>query len=218
MGTRYAMKEKDWMGSTGKKSLEWDLNDWKWDGDLFVATPLNSVPFNSREFLSSRGGEVVPVTTNGGGGGSNSSSSCSDEINLRSGDDNKSKKELEKKRRGVVIIDEDDDTELMNDVAENLTLNLGEHVYPIAQGGDVGGNGKKMKLAENSAATNTAITCTTSTTTTTSRAVCQVEGCGADLSKAKPYHRRHKVCEIHSKTSQSLVGNVMQRFCQQCSR
>ncbi|KAI3841217.1 hypothetical protein MKX03_004921 [Papaver bracteatum] len=218
MGTKYAMKEKDWMGSTGKKSLEWDLNDWKWDGDLFVATPLNSVSFNSREFLSSRGGEVVPVATNGGGGGSNSSSSCSDEINLRSGDDNKSKKELEKKRRGVVIIDEDDDTELMNDVAENLTLNLGEHVYPITQGGDVGGNGKKMKLAENSAATNTAITCTTSTTTTTSRSVCQVEGCGADLSKAKPYHRRHKVCEIHSKTSQSLVGNVMQRFCQQCSR
>ncbi|MCL7048070.1 hypothetical protein MKW94_030960 [Papaver nudicaule] len=215
MGTRYAMKEKDWMSSTGKKSLEWDLNDWKWDGDLFVAKPLNSVSFNSRQFLSGRGGEVVPVTTTTGGGGSNSSSSCSEEINLRSGGDDKSKKDFEKKRRGVVIIDEDDDDGgLVNDVAENLTLNLGEHVYPITQGGDVGGNGKKMKLAENS----TAITCTASTTATTSRAVCQVEGCGADLSKAKPYHRRHKVCEVHSKTSQSLVGNVMQRFCQQCSR
>ena len=21
--------------AVGKKSLEWDLNDWKWDGDLF---------------------------------------------------------------------------------------------------------------------------------------------------------------------------------------
>ncbi len=26
--------------AVGKKSLEWDLNDWKWDGDLFRASPL----------------------------------------------------------------------------------------------------------------------------------------------------------------------------------
>lgn len=47
---------------------------------------------------------------------------------------------------------------------------------------------------------------------------CQVDNCHADLKHAKDYHRRHKVCEMHSKASQSLVHGIMQRFCQQCSR
>lgn len=48
--------------------------------------------------------------------------------------------------------------------------------------------------------------------------LCQVDDCRKDLTNAKDYHRRHKVCEPHSKASTALVGNVMQRFCQQCSR
>lgn len=48
--------------------------------------------------------------------------------------------------------------------------------------------------------------------------MCQVDDCRADLTNAKDYHRRHKVCEIHGKTTKALVGNQMQRFCQQCSR
>ncbi|WOL17169.1 squamosa promoter-binding-like protein 15 [Canna indica] len=48
--------------------------------------------------------------------------------------------------------------------------------------------------------------------------MCQVDDCQADLSSAKDYHRRHKVCEVHSKTAKALVGKQMQRFCQQCSR
>ncbi|CAI9777119.1 unnamed protein product [Fraxinus pennsylvanica] len=48
--------------------------------------------------------------------------------------------------------------------------------------------------------------------------VCQVDNCKEDLSAAKDYHRRHKVCEVHSKASKALVGKQMQRFCQQCSR
>uniref|UniRef100_A0A7N0T023 SBP-type domain-containing protein n=1 Tax=Kalanchoe fedtschenkoi TaxID=63787 RepID=A0A7N0T023_KALFE len=47
---------------------------------------------------------------------------------------------------------------------------------------------------------------------------CQVDSCMVDLSIAKDYHRRHKVCEAHSKATQALVGKQMQRFCQQCSR
>lgn len=47
---------------------------------------------------------------------------------------------------------------------------------------------------------------------------CQVDGCTADLSRAKDYHRRHKVCETHSKATTALVSRVTQRFCQQCSR
>ncbi|KAH8973328.1 hypothetical protein BDL97_01G040700 [Sphagnum fallax] len=48
--------------------------------------------------------------------------------------------------------------------------------------------------------------------------MCQVEGCKADLSTAKEYHRRHKVCEFHSKARNVVAHGRVQRFCQQCSR
>ncbi|PKA57828.1 Squamosa promoter-binding-like protein 16 [Apostasia shenzhenica] len=47
---------------------------------------------------------------------------------------------------------------------------------------------------------------------------CLVDGCKSDLSNCREYHRRHKVCEIHSKTPIVLVAGNEQRFCQQCSR
>lgn len=47
---------------------------------------------------------------------------------------------------------------------------------------------------------------------------CQVEDCSTDMTDAKPYHRRHKVCEIHAKAPSVLINGVQQRFCQQCSR
>ena len=47
---------------------------------------------------------------------------------------------------------------------------------------------------------------------------CRVDGCNADLSNCRDYHRRHKVCELHSKTPQVTIGGHKQRFCQQCSR
>lgn len=47
---------------------------------------------------------------------------------------------------------------------------------------------------------------------------CLVDGCKADLSKCRDYHRRHKVCEMHSKTPKVTIGGHEQRFCQQCSR
>ncbi|URD96726.1 Squamosa promoter-binding-like protein [Musa troglodytarum] len=74
---------------------------------------------------------------------------------------------------------------------------------------------------------------TTTTTTTTAAspsgppkrtrapangASCSVDGCTADLSKCREYHRRHKVCEAHSKTPVVVVRGQEQRFCQQCSR
>ncbi|MFS7964076.1 putative transcription factor SBP family [Helianthus anomalus] len=49
-------------------------------------------------------------------------------------------------------------------------------------------------------------------------AACLVDGCKADLSKCKEYHRRHKVCEVHSKTPEVSINGHKQRFCQQCSR
>ncbi|XP_051116047.1 squamosa promoter-binding-like protein 12 isoform X2 [Andrographis paniculata] len=47
---------------------------------------------------------------------------------------------------------------------------------------------------------------------------CVVEGCNTDLSAAKEYHRKHRVCESHSKWPKVIVGGLERRFCQQCSR
>ncbi|KAL1550009.1 Squamosa promoter-binding-like protein [Salvia divinorum] len=47
---------------------------------------------------------------------------------------------------------------------------------------------------------------------------CLVEGCRVDLSDAKAYYSRHKVCGMHSKSPRVIVAGLEQRFCQQCSR
>ncbi|XVF28123.1 hypothetical protein REPUB_Repub15cG0001900 [Reevesia pubescens] len=171
-----------------KKSVEWDLNDWKWDGDLFTATPLNSVTSDCSNRQLFPAGPEIPANA----GSSHSSSSCSEHNNPGN---EKGKRELEKRRR-VVVVDDDG----VNGDAASLNLKLGGQVYPIMD--EDAKFGKKTKVIG----------------TASSPAVCQVEDCRADLSNAKDYHRRHKVCDMHSKASKALVGNVMQRFCQQCSR
>ncbi|KAL6629938.1 hypothetical protein ACP70R_029703 [Stipagrostis hirtigluma subsp. patula] len=47
---------------------------------------------------------------------------------------------------------------------------------------------------------------------------CQVEGCGVELGSAKEYHRKHRVCEAHTKCPRVVVAGQERRFCQQCSR
>ncbi|KAG2694997.1 hypothetical protein I3760_08G170500 [Carya illinoinensis] len=47
---------------------------------------------------------------------------------------------------------------------------------------------------------------------------CQADECGVDLRMGKTYHKRHKVCESHSRAAVVLVSGVGQRFCQQCSK
>ncbi|GAB4825634.1 hypothetical protein Ancab_008508 [Ancistrocladus abbreviatus] len=180
------------MKADGKRSFEWDLNDWRWDCDHLVASPLNPAPSDcrSRQLLPVRA--EIPSSTHI----SNCSPSCSDEI---APVNDRGKRESEKRRRVAVVPDAETD-----DVAKSLNLKLGGQFYPTTDGEDKWEeqSGKKTKLAGISS----------------SQPVCQVEDCRADLSNAKDYHRRHKVCEMHSKATKALVGNVMQRFCQQCSR
>lgn len=183
------------MEVSGKKSREWDSNDWVWDGDRFTAEPLNSLPSDCRSKQLFPIGSEIPETATGI---FNGFSSGAGELTL--GND-KGRKELEKRRRTIVIDDDDE----QNGEAGSLNLKLGEQLYPVMEE-EVekweGKNGKKTKISGVSS----------------NRAVCQVQDCRADLSSAKDYHRRHKVCEVHSKAAKALVGNVMQRFCQQCSR
>lgn len=52
----------------------------------------------------------------------------------------------------------------------------------------------------------------------TQKVSCLVDGCRADLSNSREYHKRHRVCERHSKTPIVVVKGEEKRFCQQCSR
>lgn len=45
-----------------------------------------------------------------------------------------------------------------------------------------------------------------------------MEGCGVELRAAKDYHRKHRVCEAHTKCPRVVVAGQERRFCQQCSR
>lgn len=174
------------LNSVGRKSLEWDPREWRWDGDLFMARPLNpdESECRSRQFLPVRPDNLATSDFN------KCSSSALVDVQNELG-----QREAEKRRRVVVVEDEE-----LDDEAGGLNLNIGRQGDPIIDSSINGG--KKIK----------------SVGPVPNGPACQVEGCRADLSSAKDYHRRHKVCEMHSKASEALVRNVMQRFCQQCSR
>ncbi|CAN6466999.1 unnamed protein product [Victoria cruziana] len=159
------------------QNREWEVGDWRWDGDLFVARPLSGVPAG-RQFLRMSGGE--------------GSSEGSDE----------GKGEAEKRRR---FQDEGEEAE----GGGFLALKLGEQEYPVGEANGVDGRNCKRSKVQGAG---------TGTSSSAGRPACQVEGCRADLSSAKDYHRRHKVCEVHAKASTVRVGGIVQRFCQQCSR
>ncbi|KAI6692857.1 hypothetical protein NL676_020567 [Syzygium grande] len=187
------LKEKGHIGlmasdlnSVGKKGLEWDPNGWRWDGDLFTASPLNPVESEcrSRQFFPVRPEYLAIADFN------NCSSSVLEDVQNELG-----KREAEKRRR--VAVDEDEE---WDDEPGGFNLNIGGQGSPTIDSSIKGG--KKIK----------------SVGPVPNGPACQVEGCRADLSSSKDYHRRHKVCEMHSKASEALVGHVMQRFCQQCSR
>ncbi|PKA48164.1 Squamosa promoter-binding-like protein 12 [Apostasia shenzhenica] len=174
-------------GSHGKNAHEWDLNEWEWNGDLFVATPVKKGPLDCRnkQLFSD------PAL-------SNSSSSYSGETEF--GITGIGQGAVGKRRR-IMIVEDDE----QSDEAGSLTLKLGGHSYPVL--GDVtaiGGTKNGIMIKVQGSKPN--------------QPKCLVEGCCADLSHCKDYHKRHKVCEMHAKASSAVVGNVIQRFCQQCSR
>jgi hypothetical protein len=178
-----------------KRGTEWDPTHWKWDGDLFLATKLNPPNYKSRQLFPLESG--IPM----GRFSSNSSSSCSDEANIVM---ERGKIESEMRKRVNLVVEEEED----DDGSLSLKPGGGGGGYVrrrTEESSEVVNweGGKRPKLMTGGGAGGV---------------VCRVEDCGADLSKAKTYHRRHKVCEMHSKASKALVGNVLQRFCQQCSR
>ena len=48
--------------------------------------------------------------------------------------------------------------------------------------------------------------------------LCHVEGCETVMSEETAYFRRYKICRRHLKSNNLIVGDVQQRFCQQCGK
>jgi hypothetical protein len=104
-----------------------------------------------------------------------------------------------------------------------LGLKLGKRTY-FEDGCGLGQSGKSSAaLGTASAATppgpaKKAKAAAAAPTAQQQKSYCQVEGCRTDLSSAKDYHRKHRVCEPHSKAPKVVVAGLERRFCQQCSR
>lgn len=149
-----------------RQNPEWDLNEWKWDGNLFIAERQS---FSNAE-------EVVPTDA------------------VRDG------KAVEKRKK-LSVLKEDE----LGEGDASLNLKLGGQVKPIVEREDSNceeKNGKRVK----------------SQPSLLNPPICQVDACNVNLNDARDYHRRHKVCETHAKSTSVLLGGVLQRFCQQCSR
>ncbi|XP_042450612.1 squamosa promoter-binding-like protein 14 [Zingiber officinale] len=99
-------------------------------------------------------------------------------------------------------------------------LTFGKKIYFEDGGGGGGGSGSSSKppLAPAKAAAPPPATRKGKAVAQPQPPRCQVEGCNADLTGAKTYYCRHKVCGMHSKAPKVVVAGLEQRFCQQCSR
>ncbi|PWZ31551.1 Squamosa promoter-binding-like protein 1 [Zea mays] len=153
-------------GEHRNKGLDWDLNDWRWDANLFLATPAAIVPSEcSSRKLSRAQGEIDFGVV------------------------------VDKRRR--LSPEEDGSAGCSNSGVADGDNN---HVVPAQRG----------RSSEEETPRKGASSSTTPS--------CQVDGCHADLSGARDYHKRHKVCEAHTRTTVVCIKNVEHRFCQQCSR
>ncbi|XP_062229743.1 squamosa promoter-binding-like protein 12 isoform X1 [Phragmites australis] len=95
-----------------------------------------------------------------------------------------------------------------------ISLKLGKRTYfeNVCGGQDVKGSAPSAMTSPSTVVKKTKVSQQNSQSS-----YCQVEGCRVDLSSAKDYHRKHKVCEAHSKAPKVVVAGLDRRFCQQCS-
>ena len=223
--------------------MEWNAkspSQWDWEHLLFCNAKATENPkLQPPDWSDEANGEInVGLLDTSGGSGcsgselihaSSSRSSKSASINSSSNrdsktsvftlessqDDSSGKKELSKEEAPV---ENSHALEPSSGSGEPLlTLKLGKRLYfeDVCQG-----SGAKKNLSSSEAPMPTLSTgkkCK-SNGQNVQFPRCQVEGCGLDLSSAKDYHRKHRVCECHSKSPKVVIAGLERRFCQQCSR
>lgn len=197
--------------------MDWDVKSWDWDSVLFLAQPSSSAGAMSERtknlyYVAQNGhaDESHPSDSNGGGLILDGLSSSPDQNGSSDHDD------LDTCNRGKHPASDDDnwhpigkaqpflrDGSSPEEDGESLSLKLGGHSYSYSDEGVMASRDAKRYRSSSPGPQLPS---------------CQVDDCKADLSHAKDYHRRHKVCELHAKAVKALVSRLMQRFCQQCSR
>ncbi|CAM6077331.1 unnamed protein product [Sphagnum tenellum] len=190
---------------------EWDMKAWNWDSVMFVAQPASVTASGSanegtqRHSVDENGGHRrAPEFTfqlEGSSGAPRQpllgDSRSESELQSRSFFDRETPSPPQNGAKSLKV-----DGTAPEEVG-SLGLKLGGISYPIVEEDGSGSHGVKR---------------TRSSSPQSQVPMCQVDNCKADLSKAKDYHRRHKVCDMHSKAANASVMQLMQRFCQQCSR
>ncbi|XP_024526237.1 squamosa promoter-binding-like protein 1 isoform X2 [Selaginella moellendorffii] len=182
----------------GPERNDWDVKAWNWDSLLFLAQPSSADKAGSNTQLDHHHHHAATPATG--------LSLKRDQEWLASSPMNATK---------TIVLDASSTDE---DDAECLTLKLGGRTYSSTD--ESARNGKRQR------STSPGSSCQQPQQPQQQQQqsqqqqypMCQVDDCKADLSNAKDYHRRHKVCEMHSKAAKALVSRNMQRFCQQCSR
>lgn len=97
-----------------------------------------------------------------------------------------------------------------------IGLKLGKRIY--FENNSIGGSTKTASLPGVPCSSVTSTVKKIKSLNSNETSCCQVEGCSLDLSSAKEYYRKQKVCANHSKCPKVVVGGVERRFCQKCSR
>lgn len=198
-----------WDHNPLQRGAHWDMKAWTYDNARFVAERAAEEGGNScaggRNEVRNENGEAQRVSEFSFQ--LDRSLDPEEHGNYNEGD--------EREQRGRSFLRRETPSPLLNDgqslpgngdsleESGGLCLKLGGESYAYAEeNGNGSRNGKRNRSLSPQSQVPT----------------CQVDGCKADLSRAKDYHRRHKVCEVHSKAGKAPVSRLMQRFCQQCSR
>nr|XP_043622512.1 squamosa promoter-binding-like protein 12 [Erigeron canadensis] len=203
--------------------MDWNLNtstEWDWENIAMYSTKEMEVVPKNLQFSNQETGSNVVVDNVDFSFSASADSSSKETIKNFGPFDDLPKEFLEKEESSWV--------------GENgsFPTNVVEEANSVLSGEAMVG----LKLGRHSGASN----CNNKTATTTSVPLfptsspmikrsrasylssqlprCQVEGCNLDLSSAKDYHRRHRICANHSKSPKVVVAGMERRFCQQCSR
>lgn len=199
--------------------MDWNLNtpsEWEWENLAVYGSKEIEVPKNM-QFSSHENQENVVVDNVDFSFSASADSSSKETIKTFGGFDDLPKDFLEKDESSWI-----GENGSFSNMVEEASVLSGEAMIGLKLGRHASPSSSHSKTAT----TSVSLFPTSSPMIKRSRASylssqsprCQVEGCNLDLSSAKDYHRRHRICANHSKSPKVIVAGMERRFCQQCSR
>ncbi|XP_068638287.1 squamosa promoter-binding-like protein 3 [Aristolochia californica] len=189
--------------------MEWNSKTplWDWDNVVVLSGKVGDIPKQIQPTdwaIEGDGGiDCTSGYSSGGGGGH-----CGSEL-----------EDLGNKKHSAQVEDTGASPDLVASVCPGeplIGLKLGKRTY--FEDVCVGNTTKHSSVSVTPPPATNSVKKTKASCQSMQSPCCQVEGCSADLCAAKDYHRRHRVCEIHSKCPKVVVAGLERRFCQQCSR